>query len=121
MKLSIIALGICASAVYADSSAAPSQEEIYEWDSCLSTLLNGFAAGRTGSSAGCTLWTCLENVATKYDRGGTLAVAGGVVNKACLVEPLLIGWVYVQQYSIMCDWAVSVRQQGFGPFVKGKI
>ncbi|KAJ5930242.1 hypothetical protein N7466_005735 [Penicillium verhagenii] len=89
MKLSIIALGIFASAVYADSSTGPSQQEIYEWNSCMSTLLSGFGAGRTGSSAGCTLWTCLETVANKYDRGGTLAVVGGVVDKACLVGNLI--------------------------------
>ncbi|KAJ5627448.1 hypothetical protein N7528_004875 [Penicillium herquei] len=84
MKLLHLTIALLASSVSAQNTA-PSQTEIGEWYTCLNTFLNGFGAGRTGSAAGCTYWTCIENVAQKYNRGGALAVAGNVVDKACVV------------------------------------
>ncbi|KAJ6008098.1 hypothetical protein N7540_012074 [Penicillium herquei] len=90
MKLLHLTIALLASSVSGQASA-PTQIEVNEWTACLNTFLNGFSAGRTGSAAGCTYWTCIENVAQKYGRGGALAVAGNVVDKACIVGGIIPG------------------------------
>jgi hypothetical protein len=81
MKFSIATLMILASAVSAQRHVTA---ESNEWYQCVDTLLNGFDVGQTGTAAGCRYWTCVENVATKYNRGGALAAIGNVASTACL-------------------------------------
>ncbi|OBT77695.1 hypothetical protein VF21_03722 [Pseudogymnoascus sp. 05NY08] len=68
-----------------------SPAEYQAWHKCVDGLLDGFNVGHEGSKAGCAFWTCLENTAGQYSRGGALASLGSVVNKVCLASGILPG------------------------------
>ncbi|OBT73072.1 hypothetical protein VF21_07619 [Pseudogymnoascus sp. 05NY08] len=68
-----------------------SQSESVAWHRCVDGFLDGFNTGHEGSKAACSFWTCLENTANQYGRGGALAAIGGVVNKACTLSGVIPG------------------------------
>jgi hypothetical protein len=57
--------------------------EVADWYNCLSPWLQSVNAGASGSSPGCTLFTCIENTAGKYNRGGLVAVLGQPLKIVC--------------------------------------
>lgn len=60
-----------------------SPAEAAAWHSCIDGLLDQVNGGHEGTKVACSLWTCLEQQASKYNRGGALAGLGGVVNPVC--------------------------------------
>ncbi|KAJ5861634.1 uncharacterized protein N7529_008944 [Penicillium soppii] len=85
---------------YSGGYSAPSQQqnkyspaEYQEWHQCVDQFLDGFNVGHEGSKAGCSYWTCIEGVATKYGRGGVLATAGNIVSKACAASGIIPNWL----------------------------
>ncbi|KFZ23979.1 hypothetical protein V502_01547 [Pseudogymnoascus sp. VKM F-4520 (FW-2644)] len=68
-----------------------SPAEAAAWHKCVDGFLDGFNTGHEGTKATCAFWTCLENTANQYSRGGALAAVGGAVNKACALSGLLPG------------------------------
>lgn len=66
-----------------------SPAEATAWHKCVDGFLDGFNTGHEGTKAACSFWTCLENTANQYNRGGALAAVGGVVNKACTLSGIV--------------------------------
>jgi len=60
-----------------------SPAEAHAWHSCIDGFLDQLNVGHEGTKTACSLWTCLENKANQYNRGGALAALGGAVNVVC--------------------------------------
>ncbi|KFY03235.1 hypothetical protein O988_01612 [Pseudogymnoascus sp. VKM F-3808] len=68
-----------------------SPAEAAAWHKCVDGFLDGFNLGHEGTKATCAFWTCLENTANQYSRGGALAAVGSAVNNACKLSGLVPG------------------------------
>lgn len=68
-----------------------SPAEAHAWHSCIDSFLDQLNVGHDGTKVTCSLWTCLENKASQYNRGGALAAVGGAVNLACKGSGLIPG------------------------------
>lgn len=66
-----------------------SPAEAAAWHGCIDGFLDQFNNGHEGTKVACSLWTCLEDQASKYNRGGALAGVGGVVNQVCKVSGII--------------------------------
>lgn len=68
-----------------------SPAEAHAWHGCIDGFLDQFNVGHDGTKVACSLWTCLEEKASQYNRGGALAAIGGAVNLVCKGSGLIPG------------------------------
>ncbi|KAJ5899304.1 hypothetical protein N7495_004049 [Penicillium taxi] len=109
MKFSFAALAILATAASYGQQPAPAQYGQYyqptqqqnkyspaeeqAWHGCVNGLLDQFNLGNANSKAGCSFWSCLEEQAGKYNRGGALASLGQGVSLVCKASGFLPGFI----------------------------
>jgi hypothetical protein len=79
---------------YGVAGPAPTQNkygpaEAAAWHSCVDGLLDQINNGHEGTKMACSTWKCLENNAAKYNRGGALAAAGGLLSGFCGLSGVL--------------------------------
>jgi hypothetical protein len=90
---------------YGVAGPAPTQNkygpaEAAAWHSCVDGLLDQINNGHEGTKMACSTWKCLENNAAKYNRGGALAAAGGLLSGFCGLSGVL-PVRYIQTHSAL--------------------
>ena len=66
-----------------------SPAEAQAWHGCVDGFLDQLNLGHEGSKTACSFWTCLEQTAGKYNRGGALAAVGQGVNLVCKASGII--------------------------------
>lgn len=67
--------------------------EVADWFGCAHDWVKSMNDGASGSAPACSFYSCLQDKAAKYQRGGTMAAAGRLLTPICTLGGIGAGLV----------------------------